>query len=184
MRSVKSWRTRRALLLRSGTLRQTKRIRDTWIQQSQPANTCSSLCSTGTQVLGGGGGSYAFAAGRRYDIDYIAEFGSRISNLEINPCIKGDWMPIILEEMYTVVTSSFIAGCLMIALLSRLPARQPSIPSLSTSSPLSTMHVRWVHLSSCLYPSFRISHARRRMARPTVSRMQEMMKLTLPLILV
>jgi hypothetical protein len=62
------------------------------------------------QVLGGGAGSYPFASGLRYDIDYTAMFGSRISNLEINPHVEGEWAPIDSVMTYIVVTNSFIAG--------------------------------------------------------------------------
>jgi 2',3'-cyclic-nucleotide 2'-phosphodiesterase (5'-nucleotidase family) len=47
--------------------------------------------------------------GLRYDIDYMAMFGSRISNLEVNPCVEGEWAPIDPVLTYTVVTNSFIA---------------------------------------------------------------------------
>lgn len=55
-------------------------------------------------------GSYPFAAGLRFDIDKTAEFGMRITNLEINPRLEGEWMPIASEETYEVVTNSFIAS--------------------------------------------------------------------------
>jgi 5'-nucleotidase/UDP-sugar diphosphatase len=43
-------------------------------------------------------------------MDYTAMFGSRISNLEINPRVEGEWAPIDLVQTYTVVTNSFIAS--------------------------------------------------------------------------
>jgi hypothetical protein len=58
----------------------------------------------------GGRGSYPFASDLRYDMDYTAMFGSRISNLEINPRVEGEWAPIDLTMTYTVVTNSFIAS--------------------------------------------------------------------------
>jgi 5'-nucleotidase len=60
-------------------------------------------------ALGGGAGSYAFAAGLRYDIDYTAPFGSRITNLEVNRRLEETWRPIDLTATYTVVTNDFIA---------------------------------------------------------------------------
>jgi hypothetical protein len=62
------------------------------------------------QELGGGAGSYPFASGLRYDIDYTAIFGNRISNLEVNPRVEADWAPIDPMMTYTVVTNSFIAS--------------------------------------------------------------------------
>jgi hypothetical protein len=61
------------------------------------------------QKLAGGEGSYPFASGLRYAIDYTAMFGSRISNLEVNPRVEGEWAPIDPMLTYTVVTNSYIA---------------------------------------------------------------------------
>ena len=60
--------------------------------------------------MGGGAGSYPFAAGLRYDIDYTATFGNRITNLEANPKLAGDFAPIEGSTTYVVVTNSFVAG--------------------------------------------------------------------------
>jgi 5'-nucleotidase / UDP-sugar diphosphatase len=58
---------------------------------------------------GGGGGSYAFAAGLRFEVNYNATFGNRITKLEVNKRLKETWKPIGLNETYTVVTNDFIA---------------------------------------------------------------------------
>jgi hypothetical protein len=71
---------------------------------------CFPYCLCLLQELGGGAGSYPFASGLRYDIDYTVMFGSRISNLEVNPRVEGDWAPIDPMMTYTVVTNSFIAS--------------------------------------------------------------------------
>ena len=63
-----------------------------------------------TQELGGGAGSYPFAAGLRFDINYTAAFGDRITNLEANPKLAGDFAPIEGSTTYVVVTNSFVAG--------------------------------------------------------------------------
>jgi 5'-nucleotidase / UDP-sugar diphosphatase len=63
--------------------------------------------------LGGGAGSYPFAAGLRYDIDYNQEFGNRISNVEMNIRLEQDcWSPLNMDDSvsYTVATNSFVAG--------------------------------------------------------------------------
>ena len=65
------------------------------------------------QELAGGAGSYPFAAGLRYDIDYTQTFGERILNLEYNIRLEGSWATLDLEDtqtVYTVVTNSFIAS--------------------------------------------------------------------------
>jgi 5'-nucleotidase/UDP-sugar diphosphatase len=60
-------------------------------------------------TIGDGEGSYAFAAGLRYDIDYTAAFGSRITNLEVNKRLEETWGPINSTATYTVVTHNYIA---------------------------------------------------------------------------
>lgn len=58
--------------------------------------------------LGGGPGSYPFAAGLRWQVDYNAAFGSRFTNIEMNPKLAGVWAPLNLTRSYGVVTNSFI----------------------------------------------------------------------------
>ena len=65
------------------------------------------------QELAGGDGSYPFAAGLRYGIDYTKAFGERILNLEYNVRLEGSWADLDLEDtetLYLVVTNSFIAS--------------------------------------------------------------------------
>eukprot|EP00977_Amphora_coffeiformis_P021414 scaffold9307_cov166-Amphora_coffeaeformis.AAC.1 len=61
--------------------------------------------------LGGGAGSYPFAAGLRFDIDITAAFGERITNLEANPKLAADsFTALDGSSTYVVVTNSFVAG--------------------------------------------------------------------------
>jgi 5'-nucleotidase/UDP-sugar diphosphatase len=60
--------------------------------------------------LGGSTGSYPYAYGLRYDVDISAAAGSRITNLEVNPRVAGEWMPIDDAATYVLVTNSFVAG--------------------------------------------------------------------------
>jgi 5'-nucleotidase len=46
----------------------------------------------------------------RYDIDASAAFGSRVSNVEINARVAGNWSAIDLSATYNVVTNDFIAS--------------------------------------------------------------------------
>ncbi|CAB9509375.1 NAD 5'-nucleotidase [Seminavis robusta] len=62
------------------------------------------------ETIGGGGGSYPVSAGLRWHVNYTKPFGERFSNIEINPRLEGDWEPLDLEEVYTVVTNDFIAA--------------------------------------------------------------------------
>jgi 5'-nucleotidase len=65
------------------------------------------------QTLAGGPGSYPFAAGLRYDVDYTQAFGERILNLEYNPRLEGSWALLDLEDtktVYVIVTNSFVAS--------------------------------------------------------------------------
>ena len=63
------------------------------------------------QELGGGAGSYPFAAGLRYDIDYNQPFGERIMNVEMNVRLEEScWSPLDMDTTYTVATNSFVAG--------------------------------------------------------------------------
>ncbi len=58
----------------------------------------------------GSTGSYPYASGLRFHVDASAAFGDRISNVEINPRVAGEWAAIDPAAMYTVVTNDFIAG--------------------------------------------------------------------------
>ncbi|MEM1114644.1 MAG: NAD nucleotidase [Pseudomonadota bacterium] len=59
---------------------------------------------------GGSTGSYPYASGIRYDVDASAAFGSRISNVQVNPRLAGDWVAIDPNASYRVVTNDFIAS--------------------------------------------------------------------------
>ena len=90
------------------------------------SNTLVTLVMTGDQIhrvledafnffldpeIGGGSGSYPIASGLRWQVDYNKAFGERVSELEQNPDhINGEWTPLGLEETYTLVTNSFVAG--------------------------------------------------------------------------
>ncbi len=87
------------------------------------SNTLWTLELTGRQIVdsleeglsntldaGGSSGSYPYASGLRYDVDASASFGSRISNVEINPRVAGTWQPIDLNQIYTVVVNNFQAS--------------------------------------------------------------------------
>ena len=56
-----------------------------------------------------GSGSFPNTAGLRYDIDLTAEKGSRVSNIEMNPRLEGEWEPLDLERSFVVVTTDFLA---------------------------------------------------------------------------
>jgi 5'-nucleotidase/UDP-sugar diphosphatase len=86
-------------------------------------NTLVTLVMTGSQIVqvlnealasssatGNSTGAYPYAAGLRFDVDIMQEFGSYLSNVEVNPRNEGDWMPIDLMASYTVVTNSFISS--------------------------------------------------------------------------
>lgn len=86
------------------------------------ANTLITLVMTGAQIVqvlnealgvsaasGTSTGSYPYASGLRFDVDVMQEFGSYVSNVEVNPRLKGDWVLIDLMANYTVVTNSFIS---------------------------------------------------------------------------
>ncbi|WP_187275698.1 NAD nucleotidase [Parahaliea aestuarii] len=87
------------------------------------SNTLVTLEMTGQEVIdvledalanalddGGSTGSYPYASGLRYAVDASQPFGSRVSNVEVNPRVAGDWMPIDVAAVYTVVTNDFIAS--------------------------------------------------------------------------
>lgn len=87
------------------------------------SNTLVTLEMTGQEVIdvledalanaldeGGSTGSYPYASGLRYDVDASRAFGSRVSNVEVNPRVEGNWTPIDTGATYTVVTNDFIAS--------------------------------------------------------------------------
>ena len=87
------------------------------------SNTLVTLEMTGQQIAdvleealrntldnGGSSGSYPYASGLRYDVNAAASFGNRISNIEINPRVSGDWTAIDPAATYTVVTNNFISA--------------------------------------------------------------------------
>lgn len=87
------------------------------------SNTLVTLDMTGAQIVsvleealanaldnGGSTGSYPYASGLRYNIDASAAAGSRVSNVEVNARVAGDWTAIDMGATYTVVTNSFIAA--------------------------------------------------------------------------
>jgi 5'-nucleotidase len=87
------------------------------------SNTLVTLVMTGDQIVqvlnealatsavsGNSTGAYPYASGLRFDVDIMQEFGSYLSNVEINPRLEGEWMPIDLMANYTVVTNSFISS--------------------------------------------------------------------------
>lgn len=87
------------------------------------ASTLVTLQMTGAQIksvledalssalrVGGSSGSYPYASGLRYHVNASAADGSRISNLEVNPRVSGEWVAINNTATYTVVTNDFIAA--------------------------------------------------------------------------
>ncbi|WP_116366894.1 NAD nucleotidase [Parahaliea mediterranea] len=87
------------------------------------SNTLVTLQMTGQEVInvledalanaldaGGSTGSYPYASGLRYAVDASQPFGSRISNVEVNPRVAGSWAPIDVAAVYSVVTNDFIAS--------------------------------------------------------------------------
>jgi hypothetical protein len=61
--------------------------------------------------IGGGSGSYPIASGLRWEVNYTMPFGDRLSKLEMNADHEpGAWTALDLENFYTIVTNSFVAG--------------------------------------------------------------------------
>ena len=58
----------------------------------------------------GSSGSYPYASGLRFDVDASQAEGSRVSNVEVNSRVAGDWTAIDTSAVYTVVTNDFIAS--------------------------------------------------------------------------
>jgi 5'-nucleotidase/UDP-sugar diphosphatase len=64
----------------------------------------------GSAVTGEATGAYPYASGIRFDVDVTQEFGSYLSNVEVNPRLEGEWIPIDLAATYSVVTNDFISS--------------------------------------------------------------------------
>ena len=54
-------------------------------------------------------GSYPYAAGLKFAVDFSGDFGKRVSYLQVQDRVTGVWGPLEEYGMYTVVTSSFLA---------------------------------------------------------------------------
>ena len=85
------------------------------------ANTLVTLPMSGSQIkqvleealenaLTGSTGAYPYASGLRYDVNLDEPFGNRISGLEMNSRLELDWSDIVLDDVYTVVTNSFVSA--------------------------------------------------------------------------
>jgi 5'-nucleotidase / UDP-sugar diphosphatase len=84
------------------------------------ANTLHVLTLSGAEIIetleeavaasASGGGAYPYAAGLRFAVDLSAEPGARISAVEVNSRLAGEWTPINPNAEYKVVTNSFTAG--------------------------------------------------------------------------
>lgn len=87
------------------------------------SNTLVTLDMTGQQIIdvleealantldnNGSSGSYPYASGLRFEVDASQEAGNRISNVEVNSRVSGDWAAININTVYTVVTNDFIAS--------------------------------------------------------------------------
>ena len=87
------------------------------------SNTLVILDMTGQQIIDvledalsnrlddeGSTGSYPYASGLRYDVDASQDEGNRVSNVEINSRVEGEWTSIELDTTYRVVTNNFIAS--------------------------------------------------------------------------
>ncbi|WBQ12991.1 5'-nucleotidase C-terminal domain-containing protein [Hyphomonadaceae bacterium BL14] len=84
------------------------------------ANTLHVLTLSGAEIIetleeavaasASGGGAYPYAAGLRFAVNLSAEPGARISAVEVNSRLAGEWTPINPNAEYKVVTNSFTAG--------------------------------------------------------------------------
>lgn len=87
------------------------------------ANTLVVLEMTGQQIIdvledalsntldkAGSSGSYPYASGIRFDVDASADFGARISGIEVNSRLQGEWTAIDPGATYRVATNDFIAS--------------------------------------------------------------------------
>ena len=86
------------------------------------SNTMVNLVMTGEQIKNvledaidfyldpsGSWGAYPRTSGLRFDVNEIEAKGSRVTNLEVNPKLSGEWELIDESASYTVVTNNFIA---------------------------------------------------------------------------
>lgn len=58
----------------------------------------------------GSSGSYPYASGLRYNIDASKAKGERVTNVQVNPRVAGEWANIDMATTYKVVTNNFIAS--------------------------------------------------------------------------
>jgi len=58
----------------------------------------------------GSTGAYPKTSGLRFHVNEAMKKGSRISNMEINPALKGEWAPLDMLKNYTLVTTDYIAS--------------------------------------------------------------------------
>lgn len=61
-------------------------------------------------VPNGSTGAYPKTSGLRFHVNEAMKKGSRISNMEINPALKGEWAPLDMLKNYTLVTTDYIAS--------------------------------------------------------------------------
>jgi len=84
------------------------------------SNQIVSLAMTGTQIkelleealefgLTSSSGAYPYASGLRYNVDASAAKGTRITKVEVNSRLMGQWTPIGETTTYTVATNDYIA---------------------------------------------------------------------------
>ena len=86
------------------------------------SNTLVTLEMTGAEIIAvledaleyalvdGSTGAYPYASGLRYNVDASQTKGSRVSAVEVNSRVAGDWTSIDTAATYTVVTNNFIAS--------------------------------------------------------------------------
>lgn len=63
----------------------------------------------GTLDHGGSDGAYPYASGLRFSINTTRPAGSRLFDVEVNSQLKGEWVPLVESQTYTVVLNSYIA---------------------------------------------------------------------------
>ncbi len=57
----------------------------------------------------GSWGAYPRASGLRFDVNEAMDFGMRVTNLEVNAKLAGEWGAIDMDASYIVVTNNYIA---------------------------------------------------------------------------